>query len=412
MTLCESRLPATIVKISPRLRSVAFDPSWAGGICHYTFALCNSIGLQGAEVSLITSESYELEEFDRDFRLLKLLHHKSTIPGSSTKSRVLRRLPTRVLFELNARNVLQQVVALRPNVFHVQGLLNANFEPSLWKRIADQSIPVVFTVHDVFPHETGSVAGKNLARLYASADHLIVHSLRAKQSLVEGWQVPESRVSVIPMGNYRFIADRWIPEPAECRRDFDIPESSPVVLFFGFLREYKGLDVLIDAFARLVGKRPEARLIIAGGHWGQRWEDTPYAGQIRKYELEEAVRVRSDYIPLDKVAHYFAASDLVALPYRRGSGSAVVQLAYAFGKPVVATDTGGFPEVVEIGRTGLIVPPENIEAFADALDVMTADRERTAVMGSTARDLAETQFAWSAISAQTIELYRRIVETR
>ena len=123
-------------------------------------------------------------------------------------------------------------------------------------------------------------------------------------------------------------------------------------MFFGYVRRYKGLDILIEAFAELARERPDLRLLIAGEFY-----DKPeyYTDLISRLGLGAKVKVINEYIANEALAKYFQLSEVVVLPYRSGTQSGILNIAYGYSKPVVITDVGGFAEFVEDGETGVLV---------------------------------------------------------
>jgi glycosyltransferase involved in cell wall biosynthesis len=133
-----------------------------------------------------------------------------------------------------------------------------------------------------------------------------------------------------------------------------------VLLFFGYVRKYKGLDVLLNALALLRGQLDLALLVV-----GEFYDDErTYRDMIRRLELENTVTLRADYIPSEEVKYYFSAADAVVLPYTSATQSGIAQIAYNFDLPVIASNIGGLPEVVRDGETGLLVPPNDPRALA------------------------------------------------
>ena len=177
-----------------------------------------------------------------------------------------------------------------------------------------------------------------------------------------------------------------------------LPESFGYLLFFGFIRAYKGLDVLLEAFAdRRVAALP-IKLIIAG----EFYEDAaPYEALIQRYQLEERIIRATDFIPNDAVANYFCAADLIVQPYKNATQSGVSQIAYHFERPMLVTDVGGLAELIPDGVVGYVVPPTPA-AIADAVvDFYTQQREA----GFTAGVRAEKkQFSWPAMVAALKEV--------
>jgi glycosyltransferase involved in cell wall biosynthesis len=136
-----------------------------------------------------------------------------------------------------------------------------------------------------------------------------------------------------------------------------------VVLFFGYIRAYKGLDVLLEAMGRL-DPALDAELIVAGEFYEDRRR---YDDLIRTLPAGTRISLRAEYIPTEQVRDYFSAADVVVLPYRSATQSGIAQIAYNFDLPVIATDVGGLAEVVRQGETGYVVPPGEAPALADAL---------------------------------------------
>ncbi|TYZ06045.1 glycosyltransferase [Hymenobacter lutimineralis] len=161
------------------------------------------------------------------------------------------------------------------------------------------------------------------------------------------------------------------------------------LLFFGFIRAYKGLDILLEAFADVRLAELPVKLIIAGEYY----EDAaPYEEIIRRYNLENRLVRATDFIPNEKVADYFCAADIVVQPYKNATQSGVSQIAYHFSRPMLVTDVGGLAELIPNGEVGYVVPPTP-QAIADALvDFYEHQREEELTAGVWAR---KKDFSWS-----------------
>lgn len=146
-------------------------------------------------------------------------------------------------------------------------------------------------------------------------------------------------------------------------KTIDLDPEYRYFLYFGLIRGYKGLDLLLDAFAHAEFRKHKIKLIIAG----EFYEDSaPYMAQIEKYNLKDHLVMKTEFIPNDLVASYFCASDLVVLPYKDATQSGVTQIAYHFSKPMLVTNVGGLPEIVPHSICGYVVEP-TIESITDAL---------------------------------------------
>ncbi|MCS6848830.1 MAG: glycosyltransferase [Anaerolineae bacterium] len=155
------------------------------------------------------------------------------------------------------------------------------------------------------------------------------------------------------------------PIPREqARAKLGLPLDAPVVLFFGFVRRYKGLRHLIEAMRIVRDRLPDAKLLVVGEFWE---DERPYHDLIRQLGLQDAVQIYNQYIPNDQITVYFSAADAVALPYLEATQSGVAQLAIGFERPIIATNVGGMAEVVHHGETGFVVPPGDSQALAAAL---------------------------------------------
>ena len=140
-------------------------------------------------------------------------------------------------------------------------------------------------------------------------------------------------------------------------------ESQKYVLFFGFIRDYKGLDLLLDAMADERMEHMGVKLIVAGEFYG---DPKPYMDQLRRLDIDSRVVMHTDFIPDHEVNRYFCAADLVVQPYKTATQSGVTQIAFHFGKPMVVTNVGGLPEIVPDGKVGFVVEPD-AQQIADAI---------------------------------------------
>jgi glycosyltransferase involved in cell wall biosynthesis len=157
------------------------------------------------------------------------------------------------------------------------------------------------------------------------------------------------------------------------RLEFGFKEDSLVLLFFGYVRKYKGLDILIEAFPKILSLNPKARLLIVGEFY-----DIPseYFELLRKLNIEDKVKVVNQFVPNEDVAKYYQVSDLVILPYRSATQSGILNVAYGFYKPVIVTDVGGLAEFVDEGKTGFVVKPNSPDAIVEGVNKILSLREK------------------------------------
>lgn len=158
---------------------------------------------------------------------------------------------------------------------------------------------------------------------------------------------------------------------AEACRLLGLEENHRYVLFFGFIREYKGLDLLLDAMSDPRLRELDVKLLVAGEFYG---DPKPYHEQIARLGIGERVVLKTDFIPDSEVNRCFSVADVVAQPYRSATQSGVSQIAYHFEKPMVVTNVGGLPEIVPDGKAGFVVEPDG-KAIADVLVRYFSDEE-------------------------------------
>ncbi|WP_243114576.1 glycosyltransferase family 4 protein [Eisenbergiella sp. OF01-20] len=149
-----------------------------------------------------------------------------------------------------------------------------------------------------------------------------------------------------------------------------------VLLFFGFVREYKGLRYLIEAMPEISRNIADIKLMIVGD-FGSEENKEAYVNLIKENEAEEFIDIYDGYIPDREIEKFFAACDLVVLPYVDATQSGIVQIAYGFEKPVVVTDVGGLPDVVEDGKTGYVVEARNQGELAEAVITYFQEQKET-----------------------------------
>lgn len=223
--------------------------------------------------------------------------------------------------------------------------------------------------------------------------YFIVQSHSVKMDLLKF--KPGANFKEVPHPVYEIFSDPFTPEQA--REKLKIRKEELVILFFGFIREYKGLHILLQALP-LVLKHIDVKLLVAGEFYD---DSAKYFDLIEKLNLKDAVSVFDDYIPNEDVGLYYSASDVVVLPYISATQSGIIQIAYNYNKPVITTNVGGLPEVVKEGETGFIVPAENPEALAQAIIEFFKTKEKIP-FGKNVEEFKK-QFSWDRMASEIEE---------
>ncbi len=369
-----------------------------GGLIHYAYNLSCALAARGHEVTLVTAAGYELEgraALPANVCLVKKIGRFTQGPAAAWPAPALS-LARKLEALIDAIAVAVLARRLRPDLVHLHCTNPIALAYVMLLRLL--RLPLVTTAHVVTPHEPIRFQNAIYGRIHRLCDLLIAHSQVDRGRLVEEFGVDPAAIAVIPHGEYGFFERCGeLPDRQAARANLGLGQRDEVALFFGYVREYKGLDLLLDAWPRVVGVRPEARLLIAGDPVRLRPE--------RLRELEQRAEQlgavhRFDYIPFSEVAGYFAAADLLVMPYRSISQSGVLYLALSLGVPVVATRVGALPEMLQHDESALLVPPETPGALAEALSRALADPELRRRLARAGAEVAR-RHSWPAIAERT-----------
>jgi glycosyltransferase involved in cell wall biosynthesis len=352
----------------------------------YDHALCAALARQGEDVTLVTSDFPYGDVPRPDGYAVERGFYRRAIGPAGSRVRQVSKLAQHVP---DMRRLARR--SRDADVVHFQWLAVQQLDRWLLPR----RVPLVLTAHDVLPREAAPGQRRAQQRLYARMDAVIVHSRHGRDRLVDDLDVPAGKVHVIPHGAFRHLAEVVpAPLPAELA---STPEERPVVLLFGLIRPYKGLDVLLDAWRALAADGdPGADLWVVG---------------LPKHDVSAlraaappSVRFVERFVSDAETAAVFGRADVVVLPYREIDQSGVLFTALAFGRPMVLSDVGGFPEVAAEGAAEL-VPAGDAAALAATLRGVLADPERRAALAERSAALAAGRYSWDAIAAEHRAVY-------
>jgi glycosyltransferase involved in cell wall biosynthesis len=249
--------------------------------------------------------------------------------------------------------------------------------------------PVAFICHNITPHEWFPAARRLTAFALAPGDAWLVHSEADRRDL-ESLRV-RGPILKIPHPQGRGFGDLIDSDEAKARLGL----SGPTLLFFGLIRRYKGLSHLLEALP-LVLRKLDCTLLVVGEFYERK---RVYVKRIDELGIASKVRIIDRFVPDREVGLYFSAADLVVLPYESATQSAVIQIAFDFARPVLATRVGGLPEAVRDGETGMLVEPRNPTALADAI-IRYYEEKMEATLRR--RLLQRQPFPWERL-AETLE---------
>lgn len=304
------------------------------------------------------------------------------------------RSPWNVVFIVRLARLIH---ALRPDVVHFlsEGVLWLNLLVPIIRKYG-----IVTTVHDVSYHP-GDNASQRIPRwsanfLIANSDRLIVHGATLRAQAERIYPKLAGRIEILP---HRPITKYWkIAQDSGLRRAADTGVS---VLFFGRIYAYKGLDVLLRSSARIIDQFDDIRFVIAG-----RGDD------MEKYERmmsdKKYFKIINKFIPDAETARLFTDADIIALPYLEASQSGVLAIANAFGKPVIVTNVGELGHSVEDGVSGLVIPPNDPAALAEAVLRLARDAELRRRLGEAGRLAGQAATAAEPFAEKAARMYEAV----
>jgi glycosyltransferase involved in cell wall biosynthesis len=352
----------------------------------YDHALCRALAAAGAEVTLYTSH---------------FAHGPVVRPEGYRRQELFYRLAARVTDDRARRAVklLEHVpdmlryrrAALASDVVHFQWLAVQHLDGRL---LPARERPLVLTAHDVLPREARPGQRAAQRRLYDRFDAIVVHSEHGRRRLTGELGVDAERVHVIPHGVFEHLAAGVKLERSSQEAPF--ATELPVVLCFGLMRPYKGIDLLLEAWRGI----EDAELWIAG-------MPRMDISALRALAPEN-VRFVPRFIGDAELPAYFRRADVVVLPYREIDQSGVLFTALAFGKPLLLSDVGGFPEIAATGAARSF-PAGDSGALHGALRELLGDAPARAALGARAAELAAGEYSWRAIAQRTLALYESLL---
>jgi glycosyltransferase involved in cell wall biosynthesis len=355
----------------------------------YDHALAAALARAGAEVELSTSRPTYDAPAPAGFAVREDFYRRSMAQERSTHARRAYKLAEHLPDMLRHRRDGGGSV----DVVHYQWLTLEALDAALLAR----GVPRVFTSHNVLRRGSGRLREQGARRVVVACDAVVVHTKAGAREIVERYGADPDRVRTIPHGAFDYLAaqPREAPLPAELAA-----VEGPVILCFGVLRPYKGVDVLIDAFAGIEG----AELWVVGRPW---MDVEPLRAAAAR--VGGTVRFVDRFVAEDELPAYFRRADVVALPYRDIDQSGVLYTALAFGKAIAASAIGGFNEVARDHGALVAVPPGDPLALREALADLIADPAARAAQEARAVAAAAGPYSWDEAARLTLALYEEVV---
>ncbi|CAJ36730.1 glycosyltransferase (group 1) [Methanocella arvoryzae MRE50] len=349
------------------------NPSPTGGMLHYSTQLVNNIPEEHEKALIIGNLGDK-----------KSLYSNITIHEISWKKTEL---------VANVLEIRKIVKSFNPDIIHF-----TSFHFILILLVPFfKKYRIVVTAHDVDAHQgTDNFFYKFVLDQYLKlGDLLITHGKNLKDRLVEkGFD--ESKIFILPHGDYSFFLNYSVEKNSSV-------ENRDTLLFFGRILKYKGLNYLLESLKLVIQEHPDVKLIVAGkGNMDE------YRDLVQSFKAEN-LDIHNYFIEDKDVPSYFSMADIVVLPYIEASQTGIIPIAYAFSKPVIATNVGSIPEVVDNGITGILVPPKDEKALAVAILRLLKDKQLAKELGTNAYHKMKEELSWDKIAIRTINIYKQLL---
>ncbi len=357
-----------------------------GGIANFTNILASEL-LKNNDVQIIT--------FKRQYPKL-LFPGKTQYEVSGNKLNIKSSQLLDSINPLNWFNVGKKIKSDKPDIL-IFSFWMPFFAPAfgtIAKIVKKNNHTKILSVcHNVIPHETKPGDLSFTKYFFSKVDYFILLSQKVKNDLLR--IRPNAKFKVLFHPVYSSFGKPVDKEAAKEYLNLNYPK---IILFFGLVREYKGLDVLLKAMS-LIKQSSNVKLVIAGEFYQ---EKKIYDDLIEKYHISESVDVIDKFIDSEEVKYYFSAADAVILPYKDATQSGIVQVAVNFGKPLIGSNVGGLGEIIKDGQNGYLIEKNNPEQLADAIVKFYAENKETEFMQNIKKE-AEN-YSWTKFVNELLAL--------
>ena len=364
---------------------------------HISYALSKKIDLDFIGFKKFSQMS---KSFSRETEINEQIYHN-----------ILKNIKTKKT--LNWYNPISGLIAgirLKTDILHVQWWIPTQIFVYLPIIICAKikKIRIIISLHNILPHiqnRKDLLFDKIVNKfVFPFADRFIVHNQRNKETFIQFYKIDENKISIITHGVLDLAKQKEIPMN-EAKAKLQLPTDKKIILFFGYLRKNKGVDVLIKAFNKINKEMEDVFLLIAGQPF--RVDINEYMYLIKNYNLEATVKFEPGFVPEDDIGYYFSACDLVVLPYTYlDTHGGVGALALPYKKPMIVSDVGGLPEYVKDDRA--IVEPNNVQDLSEKIIKILKNQDLQYKLSEDSKYLIN-DLSWDKISDETIKVYQSLI---
>lgn len=357
----------------------------------YSFNLCNELKKAGFDIELVIDNKEDLNESN-------VLCHCLF----NTADKNINKISKGINYFFSWKKIYKMVLNKKVDVIHVQWFILSPIDYIFLYLMKKKDIKIIITIHDILPFNEKFYDYIFHKKIYSIADEVILQTEPNIKRFQELFPTINKKLNYIPHGN--FVNYAKVHNKNEARNYLGIPCEKKVILFFGQIKQVKGLGVLIDAFNQACKERNDLFLIIAGSIWND--DFSHYQQKIDDYSLAEKIKCDIKYIKDEEVGYYYSACDINILPYLDVYQSGVIQLSYAHRKPVIATDIDGFKNIVYDNINGYLVNPNDIDDLASCIIKAFDNYEKLSSLGEKGYEIIKEKFSWEDIADKVINLYQ------
>ena len=388
------------------MRKILFLDPGAFGV-YYEYSLLNALSANLKRNIVYISSRYRYEKLSppKGIRVFYLYFGIYGILEKIFGYKEILKIFKGIEYILDNMFLLLYILIIKPSIIHINWPIIPKIDLILIKWFKYLNFKIIYTVHDPLPHEQKRGDVDIFKKIYSIVDRIVVLSEYSRNQ-IRDIGIGEDKINLILHGDYDYIFDGTSENKKLSKKLQEMKKDKKIILFLGIIRPYKGLEVLIKTIRLLDNKK--YFFIILGKPLNNKYKNL-YTSLLNENEIHEKVFTDLRYIPKSDLISYMHISDIGVLPYVSASQSGNIITFYHFKVPVIATNVGGLPEMIDNGKTGLIVPPGDPVSLKNALVSILEDEETLKNMQFNSGKMIEEKFNWSKIIIRLENLYKELL---
>lgn len=406
------------------MRITVVEQNGTGGLAHYAYQICTALADAGNDVTLITAKLYELESFPHNFKLDRRLdlwdlfdRRVETLPRNALDA-ILRKVFWQTRRAYRALKLVTAWIGLtrflekdRPDIVQF-GKMNFPFEAYFLAHMKHSGLVLTEICHEFERRESSGLLSRYVDSLYRNIytnySAIFFHARQNRERFLTLFPaIPTERTHLIRHGNESmFLTLAADQSGSDLRARYNLRAGEKVVLFFGLLAPSKGLPVLIRAMEEVTRTEP-VKLLVAG-YPAKNMDLAELYDLVEARGMKDRVIFDVRYIPIGEVSPLMELASMVIFPYLSSTQSGSLQVAYSFGRPVIASRVGGLTEAVEDGKNGFLVPVDDSEELAEKITRLLRDPALAETMGQFNKAQSESLYSWKSVAETITGVYKSL----